>query len=300
MLVEPLESRQLLSASYDLRGTLLPNQPQASQNFGLQMAASGNLLLVGNPNQGGTDINGQGASDVGEVSLVDSNTHEVLHTFANPDPHAEDFFGAAVTFVNGKIAISTLAEGGEGGKVYVYTPTIVNGETVYSTPLEIDDPTQQGTIGNPGGQTPSPSLFGSHLAAYGDNVLVQLAQDPTTDSQHSGSVYLFDASSGSVIQKFEAPAGDQGAGDAFGRSMAVQGNQILIGANGVASGPTHLNVGAAYLFDGASGNLLHRFAEPDASAGDQHLFGTAVAFDGSSPIISAPGDDGAGRAGSVL
>ncbi len=283
LLVEPLERRQMLSASYDLRGSLLPQSPQQGQSFGLNADASGNLLLVGNPAASATDINGQDAQNVGSVDLINASTNQVVHTFSNPDPHASDFFGTGVAFVGGKIAISSLAEGGEGGKVYLY-----DAQSFQQT-LEIDDPTQQGTVGNPG-DAPPPSLFGSHLAAFGNNILVQLAQDPTTASQQSSSVYLFDATSGAILHKFEAPAADQGPGDGFGRSIAVHGNQILFGANAVNGGS-----GAAYLFDGSTGTLLQQYAEPGAAPGQ--LFGTAVAFDGANPVVGAPG--GADRTGSV-
>ena len=53
---------------------------------------------------------------------------------------------------------------------------------------------------------------------------------------------------------------DMVEGDRFGDSVAFLGENILVGAP--EDGITTMSGGAAYLFDGISGSLLHRFETP--------------------------------------
>jgi hypothetical protein len=86
-------------------------------------------------------------------------------------------------------------------------------------------------------------------------------------------------------------------GDQFGYSVAMAGNNLLVGAPKVDMGAT--DAGAAYLFDGANGTLLQTFQKTDPAAGD--WFGISVAAVGSNVLIGALGDDtGATDAGAAF
>ena len=99
----------------------------------------------------------------------------------------------------------------------------------------------------------------------------------------AGAAYLFDALTGRLKRKLLAP--DAEVGNAFGTSVAVSGNRMVIGAPNKASG-----TGAAYVFDTDTGKFLGRLLTTAASTGD--LLGTAVALEGDIAVVSAPGDDG--------
>ena len=73
------------------------------------------------------------------------------------------------------------------------------------------------------------------------------------------TVYLFELDTGFLLHTFLNPFPDNS--DLFGSSITAVGSNILIGAHNDDSGGN--NVGAAYLFDGSTFDLLHIFqAEP--------------------------------------
>ena len=75
--------------------------------------------------------------------------------------------------------------------------------------------------------------------------------------------------------------------DIFGYSVAIDGNNVLIGASWDDTNGG--NVGQAYLFDAISGNLLHTFDDPTVTTED--VFGWSVAIDGNNILVGASWDD---------
>ncbi|NEQ35702.1 MAG: hypothetical protein F6K40_05110 [Okeania sp. SIO3I5] len=96
-----------------------------------------------------------------------------------------------------------------------------------------------------------------------------------------GSAYLFDTTTGNLLQKFIAPDGE--LSDEFGKSVAIHGNYALIGSR------MNDDTGSAYLFDITTGNFLQKFTAPDGEFYD--LFGTSVVIDGNYALISSVSDD---------
>ena len=101
----------------------------------------------------------------------------------------------------------------------------------------------------------------------------------------SGAAYLFDATTGGLLHTFLNPTPD--SGDHFGNSVTISGDKVLIGAPEDDSGAR--NSGAAYLFETATGNLLHTFLNPTPAKNDK--FGDSVAISGDKVLIGALGDD---------
>ena len=88
----------------------------------------------------------------------------------------------------------------------------------------------------------------------------------------------------SLTQTFDDPTVT--TADAFGNSVAIDGNNVLIGAPGDDTNGD--NVGQAHLFDAVTGNLLQTFDDPTPSFDE---FGFSVAIDGNNVLIGAPSDD---------
>ena len=130
--------------------------------------------------------------------------------------------------------------------------------------------------------------FGKAVAMIGNIAVVGAWADNDVAPQ-AGAIYVFDATTAERLHKFTA---DDGAEEhLLGYSVATNGSVVLGGAlKHDASGEYS---GAAYLFDLATGDQLHKLT-PDDPAVD-HEFGRAVAVNGQIAIISAPGDAGAGE-----
>jgi hypothetical protein len=116
--------------------------------------------------------------------------------------------------------------------------------------------------------------FGYSLAAYGDDILV--------GDVWTSKVYLFDGETGAVLRTFVSPNTD----DYFGWRVAAVGTKVLVGAPTDDTSGDEL--GAAYLFDGATGALVLTLYDP-APTYHAH-FGSAVAAAGPNLLIGAPGE----------
>ena len=95
-----------------------------------------------------------------------------------------------------------------------------------------------------------------------------------------------------LIRTFEDPspiANESGSIGYFGRPVAMENGNILIGDSDSLEGP-----GQAHLFDAASGELLHSFNNPKEGNNppyyDYPYFGESVALGGGYALIGAPGD----------
>jgi len=137
------------------------------------------------------------------------------------------------------------------------------------------------------------------LSISGDTVAVGAAGNDD-DGLDSGSAYVFVRTGTTWAQQAKLTAGDAAAGDQFGRSVAVSGDTVIVGA-------THddddgLNSGSAYVFvrTGTTWAQQAKLPAVSRSAGDR--FGIHVAVEGDTAVVGATGDDhhaGAINAGSA-
>jgi hypothetical protein len=140
---------------------------------------------------------------------------------------------------------------------------------------------------------PAPGVddeFGAAVASVGDNVLVGAPLDDTS-GRDAGIAYLFDGATGDLLETFPDPGNAThptlATSDTFGAAVAARGRDVLVGAP-AADHMGVLNVGAAYLFDGETGDLLHTFHNPEPLKND--LFGSVVLAIGDDILIGAPSD----------
>jgi hypothetical protein len=90
----------------------------------------------------------------------------------------------------------------------------------------------------------------------------------------AGRVYLFDAESGELLQRFQSPAPQKG--DLFGWSIATVGEKVVIGAPGLWFWTLNpARAGQAFVFDRSSGNLIRKLQSPTPTPGD--CFGISAA-----------------------
>lgn len=140
-------------------------------------------------------------------------------------------------------------------------------------------------------------FFGFSVAVAGDIVVVGAKEDDVGANEDQGSAYVFVRPAGgwgTGTQAAKLVASDGAAGDQFGISVAVSGNDVFVGSwnddNSGLGGP-----GSVYVFTkpagGWSGTLTQtaRLEASDRQAGD--LLGAAVAASGGVLVAGAPFDD---------
>jgi cysteine-rich repeat protein len=121
---------------------------------------------------------------------------------------------------------------------------------------------------------PEAYRFPRALAVRGDDVLIGgFASE--ADSGH-GVVHVLDTGTGVVRLTLTSPVPDRN--DFFGSGIAVLGDRVVVGAPGEQR---------AYLFDGATGDLLRTLEDPSGSEQFASWFGGAVAAAGGQVWVTA-------------
>ena len=207
-----------------------------------------------------------------------ASTFNFSEKFTAPDGDASDLFGLSVAIDRNFALIgSGLIDdnGTDSGSAYLFD--ITNGELL--SKLTAPD-------------IAAGDRFGHSVAIDGDRALIGAFADDDKGFR-SGSAYLFDITSSELLRKLTAPDGT--VGDAFGISVAIDGDYALIGS--IFSDGNVTNSGAAYLFNVTNGELLHKFTAPDGAAFDEF---NSVAIDGNFALIGSRFDDDKGdRSGSA-
>jgi len=261
------------AASGNLLRTLNNPTPASNDYFGYSVAVFGNTVVVG------AYGDNTGASDAGSAYVFDAVSGNLLRTLNNPTPIASDLFGISVAISGSTVVVGAYWDdtgASNAGSAYVFDAA--SGTLLW-------------TLNNP---TPAASdWFGYSVAVSGSTVVVGAYHDDT-GATDAGAVYDFDAASGSLLRTLSNPT--PATGDHFGSTVAVYGTTVVVGAYRDDTGAT--DVGAAYVFDLLTGNLLWTLDNPTPAAGD--YFGSSVAVYGNTVVVGAYQDDtGATNAGSA-
>ena len=244
---------------------LLPKNSGGGDAFGTSVAISGDTAIVGaylNDNDNG--------GNSGSAYLFDITTGRQVAELLPDDGAEYDHFGVSVA-ISGSIAIigapDDVNSGIWSGSAYLFD--ITTGRQLFKL------------LPNDGA---SGDLFGRSVAISGATAIVGVPFDDDNGTD-SGSVYLFDTTTGRQLFKLLPDDGE--AGDFFGISVAINGTIAIVGAyfddhNGFGSG-------SAYLFDTTTGRQIAKLVPNDGAGGD--LFGASVAISGSIAIIGATLDD---------
>ena len=231
-------------------------------SFGNSVAIEGNHVLIGTPHD---DTQGD---LTGQAHLFDVSTGNKLYTLNAPNPSFRDGFGLAVAIDGNYAIVGTLTN-----EVHLFDVTNGSWLRLFRDPI------------------PNTGLFGfiaDAIAIDGNHVLIG---DPTDDTNgiDAGQAYLFDLTSGNLLHTFNDL--NPVSKDAFGSSVAIEGNHVLLGAPG--DDVNGQRAGQVHLFDLASGNLLQTFNDLTPVPGDS--FGNSVAIHGNHVLIGARGDDTQGH-----
>ncbi len=146
--------------------------------------------------------------------------------------------------------------------------------------------------------------FGRSVAISGDTVVVGAAYKDDDKGLNSGAAYVFERNKDGIDNWGEAKkllASDGAAGDEFGRSVAISGDTVVVGAWETDDKGT--DSGSAYIFERNQGDRnrwgqVKKLLVSDGVAGDN--FGNSVAVSGNTIVVGAYRDDDSGSgSGSV-
>jgi hypothetical protein len=298
---------------------LKASNSNAEDKFGASVAISNDTVVIGalGESSSATAINGNQSDnlmpDAGAVYVFTRNANiwnqQAYLKASNTD--AGDLFGEVVaisgnTLVVGASGESSKATGvngdqndnseGSSGAVYVFVRT---GNTW----------TQQAYL--KASNAEGSDYFGDAVAISGDTIVVG-AFDETSNARgingdqtdnsalDAGAAYIFIRAGNTWSQQAYLKASNHDVDDAFGSSVAVHGNTVVVGATGESSNATGVNgdqtdnsvfiPGAAYVFN-RTGNTWSQQAYLKASnTGERDRFGRSVAISDNTIIVGANGE----------
>jgi len=264
---------------------LLPGDPQASDFFGWSSDGGPFPLLAGSVLVVGAPFEDEGGASAGAayVFLDAGEGFEMPAKLIADDAASGDQFGTSVAVDGDLIVVGAPFDqdgGTNTGAAYVFRYD--GAAWLEEAKLTADPP----TLGD---------QFGISVAIHDDLIAVGAHWDDQMDT-NAGAAWVFRYDPGEQTWNVEAkltdPAGFQN--DRLGRSVAVNGDVVLAGAP--QDDELGLNTGAvfAWTWDGATwdldAQLLPSTPQPEA-------FGSAIAFDGMTAAIGAPGPSDGSLAG---
>jgi hypothetical protein len=177
-------------------------------------------------------------------------------------------------------------------------------------PLTIDPIAQQAYL--KASNTGTGDQFGTKVATSGDTLVVGASTESSQavgvngdqandQAVGSGAAYVFVRQSGVWTQQAYLKASNTEAGDAFGSSVAISGDTVVIGASGEDSSATRVNgdqinngssdSGAAYVFVRNGGEWTQQAYLKASNTGLSDAFGGSVAVSGDTVVVGAAFED---------
>jgi hypothetical protein len=291
-------------------------------NFGYSVAVSGDTILVGalsedsnavgvNGNQADNSATNSGAVYVFIRSAGGTTWSQQAYLKAS-NTDSQDGFGYSVALSGDTAVVGAFREassatgvnGNQGDNSAIYAGAAYVFFRRGTTWI------QQAYL--KASNTASSDTFGCSVAISGDTVVVGAYGEDSNatgvngnqadnSATESGAAYVF-ARTGTVwSQQAYLKASNTGADDQFGRSVAVSGDAVVVGAWHESSSATGVNgnpcddsaseSGAAYVFmrTGTIWNSQAYLKASNAGAGDQ--FGWSVAISGDTVVVGAHDED---------
>ena len=260
--------------------------------FGISVAVDGDTVVVGARG----NVSKTGAIYVFTKPSDGDWTSTITETKLTATGGAADgLFGASVALYGGTIVVGAPG----AGSAYVFTRNSETGEWSQNAKL---------TASNAGAD----DLFGNSVAVDGNTIAVGAYGKDGNSLADSGLVYVFTKSNtedwATTTETVQLKASGQAANANFGRSVAVDGGTIVVGASGDRNtvGGAEVSTGSAYVFTEpsngwADGSVVTETAKLTASDGaDSDQFGRSVAVDGNTIVVGAhQNDDDGTDSGSI-
>ena len=239
--------------------------------FGYSVAIAGGTVVIGakEDDDGGT---GSGSVYVFEKSTW--GTYDQVAKLTAADAATWDSFGVSVAIDGATIVIGATGAS-TGGAVYVCLTTDGGAKYVEVAKLTADD-------------AASIDQFGISVAIAGDTIVVGAFYDTHDYNNQAGSAYVFRTADGATYRQVaKLTASDAASNDRFGKSVAIDGNTVVVGAYLDDDAGTYS--GSAYVFlttdGGATYGQVAKLTAADGTSND--YFGVSVAIAGNTIVVGA-------------
>lgn len=242
----------------------------SGDGFGSAVAISGDTVVIGAP----TD-NLSAGSGAGSVYIFERNgaNWEQRIKLTQPGAATADLFGSAVAISGDAIVVGSPGDditglGADVGSAHLFQR--LGGVWTHTARLLASD---AGSL----------VRFGQATAISGNLVVVGSRQADAS----AGAVYAYSFNSSSAQFEQRLVADDRQPGDEFGSALAMDGNQLLIGARSSDTAQAQ-DSGAAYVFAWSGTQWLQqaRLESPAPQAGER--FGYAVALLDGFALVGTP------------
>ena len=304
----------------------------AADEFGSSVSVSGDTVAAGTPNEdngGGTDAGSVYvfvragttwtlqqkvlAPDGAAFDHFGSATSSSGDTLVAAAPGDDNTKGSAYVFVRvgsvwtlqqKLVALDGVAGDLFGSSVSQSGETVLVGARGDDTPIALDAGSAYVWVRSGATWSEQQKLLGSEVAASGDGlgysvslsgdtVVVGAPQDFTPAGLLAGSAYVFVRSGTVWTEQQKLFASDGAPVDAFGESVSVSGDTLVVGAR-QGDSPAGADTGSAYVFvrTGTIWTEQQKLFASDATNADR--FGVAASISGDTVVVGAPNDDNAG------
>jgi len=247
----------------------------AYQNYGISVDIDNSTIVVGVS----YDSDKGAASGSAYVYELPAGTWQKTGKLLPPNTGNNQNFGWSVAIDMDTIVVGAphWTDGGLGA-AYAFTRS-----DSWATPTSVTLPVTDNLAAD---------QFGWSVAVSGDIAVVGARMDDdAVNGNDSGSITVFDRSSGGWSNKGKLLASNGELNDRFGEDVATNGEAVIAGAP--QNGP--FNRGSFYSFSSSGGNWSqNEVIEPLKNPGNVSTilqFGTSVALDGGSLIVGAYGSD---------
>jgi hypothetical protein len=271
------------------------DNPGEGDAFGHAVAISGDTLVIGAPFEGSASspVPDAGAAYV----FVRDGSGWTLEAYLKADnADSYDMFGQSVAIDGDTVVVGAPYErSNETGVSGIGDDDSVEGRgAAYVFVRAGSEWSQQAYLkpSNAGAE----HLFGNAVAvdAEGGTIAVGAPGDRTADGRGRGSVHVFTRAGLTWSHLAHVKSGVASPGEAFGHSVAVLEDTLVVGTRPDSATTQDMAAGAVHVFDRADG-----FTEPqklmasNRDPGDD--FGHSVAFDGQLLLVGAPREAGSVR-----
>ena len=262
------------TAKDGLTARLIADDAEAGDQFGRSVAVdeSTGTVVVGAWHHGGTDTEG-----AAYVFTKDSTGWSQAAKLTASNPLANDYFGRTVALDGATVLIGASGRDSGKGAAYVFTKP----DGVWADATTAADTVTRLTASD----GTAVDLFGASVALDGETAVI--------GAEGQERAYVFIKESEGWVEKAKLSSADadyDGRGNNFGNSVAVDGDIVVVGADGVDQSDAVNNTGAAYVFTKpdtgwANSTEAAKLTSSDAAADDN--FGSAVAVDATTVLVGA-------------